>query len=169
MLRLGISWSIASWIASMAILVPFPIQSDDLPPPADHVQFSGLAPLEAAKAATLPAGFQLHLFAGEPDVKQPIAFCEDDRGRLWVAEGYTYPKRAPEGQGKDRILVFEDTDGDHRFDRRTVFLENLNLVSGIEYGYGGLWVGAAPNLMFIPIADGEHPRPAGEPKIPSPR
>jgi len=53
-------------------------------------------------------------------VKQPIAFAIDDRGRLWVAEAYTYPVRAPEGQGKDRILVFEDTDGDGKFDRRTV-------------------------------------------------
>jgi len=91
-------------------------------------------------------------------VKQPIAFAIDDRGRLWVAEAYTYPVRAPEGQGKDRILVFEDTDGDGKFDRRTVFMEGLNLVSGLEVGFGGVWVGAAPNLMFIPIKDGDEPK-----------
>ena len=126
---------------------------------------AGLSAADAVKAAIAPPGFKLQVFAAEPDVKQPIAFCEDDRGRLWVAEGYTYPRRAPEGQGKDRILVFEDTDGDGHFDKRTVFMEGLNLVSGLEFGFGGVWVGAAPYLMFIPIADGDAPKPAGPPQI----
>ena len=133
--------------------------------PLDNVKFAGLLPEEAAKEMTLPPGFSAKLFAGEPDVKQPIAFAIDDRGRLWVAEAYTYPVRQPEGQGKDRILVFEDTDGDGKFDRRTVFMENMNLVSGLEVGFGGVWVGAAPYLMFIPLKDGDEPKPAGEPKI----
>lgn len=127
---------------------------------ADTVKFAGLSPEAAAREAKGPAGFSMKLFAGEPDVKQPIAFALDDRGRIWVAEAYTYPRRAPEGQGKDRILVFEDTDGDHRFDKRTVFAEHLNLVSGLAVGFGGVWVGAAPQFLFIPdrnhddIADG---------------
>ncbi len=134
-------------------------------PPADVIKFAGLSPEDAAKDMTLPPGFKAKLFAGEPDVKQPIAFCIDDRGRIWVAEGYTYPRRAPEGQGKDRILVFEDTNGDGTFDKRTVFMEGLNLVSGLEVGFGGVWVGAAPYLMYIPMKDGDEPKPAGEPKI----
>ena len=52
-----------------------------------------LSGAEAVKAITLPPGFKATLFASEPDIKQPIAFCIDDRGRLWVAEGYTYPRR----------------------------------------------------------------------------
>jgi putative membrane-bound dehydrogenase-like protein len=137
----------------------------DAPPPADVVKFGGLSPEDAAREASVPPGFKLHLFAGEPDVKQPIAFTIDERGRVWVAEAYTYPIRAAEGQGKDRILVFEDTNGDHKFDRRTVFMEGLNLVSGLEVGFGGVWVGAAPHLMFIPIKDGDAPQPAGPPQI----
>src|ERR1041384_5919403 len=90
---------------------------------ADKVLYSGLSPEEAAQKMTLPPGFRATLFAGEPDVKQPIAFALDDRGRLWVAEAYTYPQRAPEGEGKDRILIFEDTNGDGKFDKRTVFIE----------------------------------------------
>src|SRR6266481_258215 len=133
--------------------------------PMDQIKFAGLSPEDAAKEMTLPPGFKATLFAGEPDVKQPIAFAIDDRGRLWVAEAYTYPVRAPEGQGKDRILVFEDTDGDGKFNRRTVFMEGLNLVSGLEVGFGGVWVGAAPYLMFIPIKDGDEPKPAGKPQI----
>ena len=135
------------------------------PPAADAVQFAGLSPEAAIKAATLPPGFKLHLFAAEPDVKQPIAFCDDDRGRLWVAEGYSYPKRREEGKGIDRIICFEDTDGDHQFDKRTVVVTNLNLVSGLEWGFGGIWVGAAPHLMFIPIKDGDVPVQSGPPQI----
>jgi hypothetical protein len=57
-------------------------------------------------------GFQVELIAKEPDVKQPIAFCFDERGRMWVAEAFSYPNRQPEGQGKDRITILEDADGD---------------------------------------------------------
>src|SRR5436190_14833242 len=61
-------------------------------PPADVVPFAGLGPEQAAREASLPPGFKMHVFAAEPDVRQPIAFCLDDRGRVWVAEGYTYPR-----------------------------------------------------------------------------
>jgi len=131
----------------------------------DSALSTGFSPEEAAQRMTLPPGFKATLFAGEPDVVQPIAFAIDDRGRLWVAEAYTYPIRAKVGEGRDRILVFEDTDGDGKFNRRTVFMEKLNLVSGIEVGFGGVWVGAAPDFMFIPIADGDEPKPAGPPQI----
>src|ERR1043166_7268834 len=148
-----------------AALDPATIARRNEMPPADQYQFAGLSPEDAAKKMTLPPGFSAKLFAGEPDIKQPIAFALDDRGRIWVAEAYTYPVRAPEGQGKDRILVFEDTNGDGKFDRRTVFVEGLNLVSGLEVGFGGVWVGAAPHLMFIPMQDGDEPKPAGEPVV----
>jgi putative membrane-bound dehydrogenase-like protein len=134
-------------------------------PESDAVLYEGLSPEDAVKKMTLPPGFKATLFAGEPDVKQPIAFAIDDRGRLWVAEAYTYPIRAKEGEGKDRILVFEDTNGDGKFDKRTVFIEGLNLVSGLELGFGGVFVGAAPYMMFIPIQDGNEPKPAGKPEI----
>ncbi|MDB6028852.1 MAG: putative rane-bound dehydrogenase [Verrucomicrobiales bacterium] len=134
-------------------------------PEADAVLYEGLSPEDAVTKMTLPPGFKATLFAGEPDVKQPIAFAIDHRGRLWVAEAYTYPIRAKEGEGKDRILVFEDTNGDGKFDKRTVFIEGLNLVSGMELGFGGVFVGAAPYLMFIPIQDGDEPKPAGKTEI----
>jgi putative membrane-bound dehydrogenase-like protein len=154
------------------------------PPPADAVLFAGLEPAEAAAKATLPPGFKLHVFAAEPQIVQPIAFCLDDRGRTWVAEGRTYPRRkgnppkpeAPSSKptpeqlkdilgGADRILVLEDTDGDHKADKTTVFLENVNLISGLEVGFGGVWIGAAPYLLFVPVNDWDNPKPAAEPKI----
>ena len=133
-------------------------------PPMDVLPYAGLSGEDAAKAMKLPPGFSVTLAASEPDIVKPIAFTMDDRGRLWVVESHTYPTRASEGEGKDRILIFEDTDGDGRLDSRKVFIENLNLVSGIEIGFGGVWVGAAPYLMFIPIAEGTD-RPAGQPQI----
>jgi putative membrane-bound dehydrogenase-like protein len=132
--------------------------------PPDVYKYAGLEPKKAAEAMTVPEGFTVQLFAGEPDVCQPIAFCLDDRGRLWVAEAYSYPIRRPDKEAKDRILIFEDTDGDGHFDKRTVFLEGLNLVSGLEVGFGGVWIGAAPHLLFVPLKEGED-KPAGPPRV----
>lgn len=103
----------------------------------------------------LPEGFAADLVAAEPDVVQPIAFTIDERGRLWIAEALSYPQRRPDGEGQDRILILGDEDGDGRFESRKVFAEGLNLVSGLEVGFGGAWVGAAPELLFIPDADGD--------------
>lgn len=124
----------------------------------------GQTPQDAVKNMILPAGFKVDIIASEPNMVQPIAFCWDERGRLWVVEGNTYPKRAPEGEGKDRILIFEDTDGDGSFETRKIFKEGLNLVSGIEVGHGGVWVGAAPYFMFIPDTDGDD-KPDGDPQV----
>jgi putative membrane-bound dehydrogenase-like protein len=125
---------------------------------------AGLPPEKAAAAMTVPEGFSVQLFAGEPDVQQPIAFCLDDRGRLWVAEAYSYPIRRKDGEAKDRIVIFEDTDGDGKFDKRTVFMEGLNLVSGLEVGFGGVWIGAAPYLFFVPCKEGDD-KPSGPPQV----
>lgn len=115
-------------------------------------------PEQALANMQLPAGFKAELIAHEPDLVQPIAMTFDERGRIWVVEGKTYPKRAPEGEGRDRILILEDSNGDGTYETRKVFCEGLNLVSGIEVGFGGVWVGAAPYLMFIP-RDGDKPLP----------
>ncbi len=131
----------------------------------DKYQYAGIAPDKATSIMTLPEGFKASLFAGEPDVVQPVAFTIDSRGRLWVAEAMTYPIRQPEGKGRDRIIVFEDSKGTGHFDKRTVFAEHLNLVSGIEVGFGGVYVGAAPYMLFIPVSDWDNPKPAGEPHV----
>jgi putative membrane-bound dehydrogenase-like protein len=130
-------------------------------PPLDPILNSGLSGIEAAKAMTLLDGFKITLAASEPEVIRPISFTLDAKGRLWVVEGHTYPTPAPEGEGKDRILIYEDTNGDGTLDSRKVFIENLNLVSGIEIGMGGVWLGAAPYLLFIPA---ENDKPTGPPQ-----
>ena len=130
----------------------------------DNYPYAGLPAAAAAAAMKLPEGFRVLVGAAEPDVKQPIALALDHRGRVWIAEAYEYPRRAEGMTGKDRILVFEDTDGDGSLDERKVFAEGLNLVSGLEVGFGGVWVGAAPYLLFIPDADGDDV-PDGKPEI----
>ncbi|MGA0555834.1 PVC-type heme-binding CxxCH protein [Larkinella sp. VNQ87] len=129
-------------------------------PPLDPVLNAGLSGIEAAKAMTPPKGFKITLAASEPEIVKPICFTIDWRGRLWVVESHTYPVPAPEGQGRDRIFIFEDTNGDGTLDKKKVFAEGLNLVSGIEVGMGGVWLGAAPYLLFIP-ADFKNDKPAG--------
>ena len=119
-------------------------------------------PAEAPKKLAMPAGFSAQLVASEPDVVQPIAFTIDDRGRLWVVENTNYPN-CP-GEPKDKILIFEDTNGDGKADKRTVFYDKLTFASGIAVGHGGVWVGAPPNLLFFPVKDGEE-KPAGEPRV----
>jgi putative membrane-bound dehydrogenase-like protein len=117
---------------------------------------------EAARTMVVPDGFNVTLFAGEPDIQQPVGFCIDDRGRLWVAEAYSYPNHR--ATGNDRIVIFEDTDGDGRHDKRTVFYDQLNYVTGIEVGFGGAWVMSPPNLYFIPDRDGDD-QPDSEPEV----
>ncbi len=130
----------------------------------DEYPHQGLSAQQAAAAMKVPDGFKVTVRAAEPDIQQPIAMAFDHRGRLWVAEAYEYPIRAAGDQGRDRILIFEDKDGDGKFDSRKIFTEGLNLVSGMEVGFGGVWVGAAPYLMFIPDRDGND-LPDGKPEI----
>jgi putative membrane-bound dehydrogenase-like protein len=119
-------------------------------------------PGEAAAKFKLPPGFSATLFAGEPDVVQPIAFTFDDRGRLWVVECHTYPNW--DGERRDRVLILEDTDGDGKHDKRTVFLDDGKNLSGIEYGFGGIWLTAVPNLLFVPDKDKDD-KPDGPPVV----
>src|SRR5688572_22786520 len=103
----------------------------------------------------LPEGFRAALIVSEPDIRQPVAFAFDERGRIWVAEAFSYPTRRPSGQGLDKIIILEDRDGDGRFETRKIFAEGLNLISGLELGHGGVWVGAAPELLVIADRNGD--------------
>lgn len=121
-----------------------------------------LPPADTPARITLPEGFRATLFAGEPDVAQPISFTFDDRGRMWVVECYSYPDW--EEGIQDRVLIFEDKNGDGRFDTRKVFWDQGVNLSGIQLGFGGVWLCALPNLIFVPDRDGDD-RPDGPPEV----
>jgi putative membrane-bound dehydrogenase-like protein len=150
-----LSAAVLSHSASSPIAAPLTEQDETAPVP----------PSESAASIAVPDGFNVTLFAGEPDVRQPIAFTTDDRGRLWVVECYSYPNWMPGAvRGKDRVVIFDDMDGDGRFDDRKVFWEKGDNLTGIELGFGGVWLCATPNLIFVPDRDGDD-RPDGEPEI----
>jgi putative membrane-bound dehydrogenase-like protein len=134
------------------------------PNPAKPTPIENEAAQATVASMMVTEGFQAELIAAEPDLHQPIAFTFDDRGRIWVVEAHSYPNKQPEGQGKDKIRIFEDADGDGFFETKKTFTEGLNLVSGIELGFGGVWIGAAPQLLFIPDADKDD-KPDGPPQV----
>ena len=114
-----------------------------------------LTPADAVAAMTLANGFAVNTWAAEPTIAQPMAFAWDDRGRLWVAENHDYETRGRgfSNAGTSRILILEDTDRDGSADRRTVFMEGIVFPSALAIGFDGVFVGAPPNLLFVPDRD----------------
>jgi len=101
-------------------------------------------------------GFTTTLFAAEPDVIKPIAFTWDHRGRLWVAESVDYPSKYTDlWQGHDRIKICEDTDGDGKADKFTIFADKLNIPTGLVLANGGLIVSQAPQFLFLKDTNGD--------------
>ncbi|MBL9137809.1 MAG: dehydrogenase [Verrucomicrobiales bacterium] len=115
-----------------------------------------LSPEDAQKRFTVPEGFEVRLFASEPEVVNPVAMTWDERGRLWVVELYEYPLGAKAGEApRDRIKILEDTDADGRADKVHVWADQLNLATGLLLGRGGAYVGQAPHLLFLKDTDGD--------------
>jgi putative membrane-bound dehydrogenase-like protein len=116
-----------------------------------------LTPQEAVAHMTLKDGYAVNAWAAEPLVQQPMAFCWDDRGRLWVAENLDYESRNGgfSNAGNSRILILEDTDRDGVADSRKVFMEGIVFPSAIAVGFDGAFIGAPPNLLFVPDRDGD--------------
>jgi putative membrane-bound dehydrogenase-like protein len=115
-----------------------------------------LSPAEAQKRFTVPPGFEVRLFAAEPEVVNPVAMTWDERGRLWVVELYEYPMGAAAGQTpRDRIKILEDVNSDGRADRVHVWADGLNLATGILLGDEGAYVGQAPHLLFLQDTTGD--------------
>ena len=142
----------------LAVSGPGAIAADDFPPPR-NTEPSATRPLSASEAAAgfrAPAGFRVGVFAAEPDVQNPVAMAWDRRGRLWIAENFTYAEQSErfDLRQRDRVLIFEDTDADGRADRRTVFTDDVQRLASVELGLGGVWLLCPPRLLFVPDRDG---------------
>jgi putative heme-binding domain-containing protein len=109
---------------------------------------------EALERMTVPAGFNVELVASEPEIVNPVAMTFDDRGRIWVTESVEYPRK-PAGRGRDRVKILEDTDGDGRAEKVSIFADGLNIPTGVAVGYGGVWVLNAPDLLFLREVNGK--------------
>ncbi len=125
-----------------------------------------LSALIAAQGMQTPPGFRTTVFASEPDVQNPIGMAWDAKGRLWIAENYTYAERSQrfDLSLRDRVLVLEDTDHDGVADQRRIFSDQLQMLTSVEVGRGGVWVMCPPQLLFIPDADGDAV-PDGPPQV----
>ncbi|TWU24141.1 Cytochrome c [Novipirellula galeiformis] len=145
-------------------------------PPLFNSEPEGDAPVmsatEAASRFTVPPQFRVTAFAAEPDVMNPIAMTWDARGRLWVAENFTYAEREQRFQLdlRDRVVIFDNTHlekasvakneaalatSQDPAPVRSVFTDEVQMLTGIEVGHGGVWLMCPPKLIFIPDANGD--------------
>ena len=101
----------------------------------------------------MPEGFEVDLFAAEPIVQQPIGMAWDEKGRLWIAENYTYAESAKnfDKELNDRIIVLQDTDGDGKADDRKVFWDQAKKLSSVEIGFDGVWALCHPVFILFQI------------------
>jgi putative heme-binding domain-containing protein len=110
------------------------------------------------KAFDVDPRFEVNLFAGEeefPDIAAPIQMRWDSRGRLWVSCSTTYPHVYPGGEPNDKLVILEDTDGDGKADKSTVFADDLHIPLSFEFGDGGVYVSEQPDLTFLKDTDGD--------------
>ncbi len=159
----GILWAVgdqrADALAKMKIADPAyfdgPVPNYEKRDPAPRVQAS-LSPEQSMSLIQVPVGFDLQLFASEPDVVNPIYMNWDEKGRLWVIETVDYPNEIKdEDKGDDRIKILEDTDGDGKADKFTIFADKLNIPTSFVFVNGGIIVSSAPSFLFLKDTDGD--------------
>lgn len=116
-----------------------------------------LDPDAAAAGFVVPEGFKVGVFAAEPAVRNPIAMTWDHRGRLWVAENFTYAENGVRYDMalRDRVLILEDTNQDGVAEEPKVFIDTVQRLTSVEVGRGGVWLMCPPQLLFVPDADGD--------------
>ena len=106
-------------------------------------------PAEEQAGFQLPAGFDIQLFAAEPDIGKPLNMAFDAKGRMWLTQSYEYPFADTTGTGKDRISILEDTDGDGQADTFTVFADSLNIPIGIVAVADGAIAYSIPHIYHF--------------------
>ncbi|MDB6069227.1 MAG: putative cytochrome c precursor [Verrucomicrobiales bacterium] len=114
---------------------------------------------DAEKTLTVPDGYRVELFASEkefPNLANPMQLSFDNKGRLWVAVMPTYPAYRPgDAVPNDKLLIYEDTNGDGKADKETVFADKLHLPIGFEFAPEGVYVSQEPNLMLLRDTNGD--------------
>jgi putative membrane-bound dehydrogenase-like protein len=125
---------------------------------SDAVKYQApLSPRDSMRYTQVPADFDLQLFVAEPEIVKPIYMAWDERGRAWVVEARDYPHGlVPEGEpGHDSIKICEDTDGDGKADKFTIFADKLNLATSLVFVNGGVMVSVARQMLFLKDTNGD--------------
>ncbi|MDB4408993.1 c-type cytochrome [Akkermansiaceae bacterium] len=154
---------------SCLITAPLQLVAEEFPKPYNSEPLSDDSLISAEKAAAgfkVPEGFEVSVYASEPEVQNPIAMAWDHRGRMWVAENYTYAERARrfDFNLSDRVVIFEDADHDGKAEKRKVFIDTVKNLTSIEKDVDGLWLMCPPQLLFVPDRDGNDV-PDGPPEV----
>ncbi len=126
-----------------------------LDPAKDLPRYPAVAPKDAIATWKVKAGFKLELAAHEPLVRDPIAITFDENGRMFVCEMIDYSEERDHQPHRGRVSLLEDTDGDGRYDKSTVFADNLPWPTGLIWANGGLFVGATPDIWRLEDRDGD--------------
>lgn len=158
----GILWAIGDKAADLVASFDIPqpeFRDAEIPnyerrDPAPRFQLP-LSPEESMKLVQVPVGFELQLFASEPDIVNPMAMCWDEKGRLYVVETEDYPNEVRQEGGNDRIKILEDTNGDGKADKITVFAEGLNIPTSLVAVNGGILISMAPDFIFLKDTNGD--------------
>jgi putative heme-binding domain-containing protein len=134
-----------SLISLLVVVTPASAQRDARVPDPD--------PELERKTFVLPDGFEVNLFAADPMLAKPIQMNFDPQGRLWVVSSEVYPQIKPGQVVNDRVLILEDTDGDGKADKTTVFADGLLIPTGVAPGDGGAYVADSTDLVHFSDPD----------------
>jgi putative heme-binding domain-containing protein len=150
------------WAMAQGETVPAKIDDSNIPPLPKTNESRGanewLSAEDELKAFKIDPRFEVNLFAGEeefPDIAAPIQMRWDSQGRLWVSCSTTYPHVYPGNEPNDKLVILEDTDGDGKADKSTVFADDLHIPLSFEFGDGGVYVSEEPHLTFIKDTNGD--------------
>ena len=115
-----------------------------------------LSPEDSMKLAQVPAGFELSLFASEPDILNPIFVNWDHKGRAFIIQTVDYPNNLHAGNlGNDKIVICEDTDQDGRADKFTTFADKLSIPTSLVFANGGVICTNGTDMLFLQDTDGD--------------
>ena len=112
-------------------------------------------PVKQAEAFNLPEGMQIELFASDPMISKPVQMNFDSQGRLWLVSSGMYPHIVPGAAENDRVLILEDTNGDGKADKRTVFADELHIPTAVLPADGGAYVANSTEILFLEDTDGD--------------
>lgn len=110
------------------------------------------------KLFKMAPGYEIELVASEdefPELANPVALNFDNKGRLWVSTMQSYPHWKPKTKMDDKLLIFEDHDGDGHADECKVFADGLHQPTGFELGRGGVFVAQQPDILFLEDTNGD--------------